>query len=116
VENRFGAVHRGQGILATRECGLEVAAVEQILGFLALLVTALGLVSVAAWFFCSLVLSLAKTKRELDDAPRYNTLLDENERLRSMLAEAEGDNARLRELLGYSPRLRRQSGVLRDAA
>jgi cell shape-determining protein MreC len=95
---------------------LEVVAVEQIFGFLALLVTALGLVSVAAWFFCSEALSLAKTRRELDDVPRYNTLLDENERLRSMLAEAEEDNARLRELHGYSGRLRREIGVARDAA
>ena len=89
---------------------------EQTLGFLALLVTALGLVSLAAWFFCSVGLSLAKTRRELTDDPRYDTLLEENERLRSFLAEAEEDNARLRELLGYSTKLRRQSGVLRDAA
>ena len=89
---------------------------EQTLGFLALLVTALGLVSLAAWFFCSAMLSFAKTRRGLADAPRYDTLLEENERLRSFLAEAEEDNARLRELLGYSTRLRSQSGVLRDAA
>jgi hypothetical protein len=62
---------------------LEVAAAEQTLGFLASLVTALGLVSLAAWFFCSVVLSLAKTRRELTDEPRYDTLLEENERLRS---------------------------------
>jgi hypothetical protein len=93
-----------------------VAAVEQILGLLALLVTALGLVSLAAWFFRSAVLSLARTRRELDNDPRYGALLEENEGLRSLLAEAEEDNARLRELHGYSGQLHRESGVVRDAA
>jgi hypothetical protein len=93
-----------------------MTAVEQTLGFLALLVTALGLVSLAAWFFCSTMLSFAKTRRGLADAPRYNTLLEENERLRNFLAEAEEDNACLREMHGYSGRLRRERGVLRDAA
>ena len=84
---------------------------EETLGFLALLVTALGLVSLAAWFFSSVVLSLASTRRVLNGA-----LLKENERLRSHLAQAEEDNARLRELYGYSGRLRREIGVARDAA
>jgi cell shape-determining protein MreC len=89
---------------------------EETLGFLALLVTALGLVSLAAWFFSSAVLNLASTRRVLNDEPRYGDLLKENERLRSLLAQAEEDNACLRELHGYSGRLRRVSGVARDAA
>ena len=89
---------------------------EQILGLLALLVTALGLVSLAAWFFRSAVLNLARTRRELDLDLRYCALLEENESLRSQLAEAEEDNAQLRELHGYSGRLRRESGVVRGAA
>lgn len=89
---------------------------EDILGFLALVVTALGLVSVAAWFFCSAVLSLTRTRRGLNDVPRYGALLEENERLMSYLAEAEEDNARLRELLGYSGRVRRDMKLARDAA
>jgi cell shape-determining protein MreC len=89
---------------------------EETLGFLALLVTVLGLVSLAAWFFSSAVLSLASTRRSLKDEPRYCALLKENERLRSHLAQAEEDKARLRELYGYSGRLRREIGVARDAA
>ena len=90
---------------------------EETLGFLALLVTALGLVSLAAWFFSSAVLSLAGTRHGLKkDEPRYGALLRENERLRSHLAQAEEDNVRLRELYGYSGRLRREIGVARDAA
>jgi hypothetical protein len=80
---------------------------EETLGFLALLVTALGLVSLAAWFFSSAVLSLASTRRGLKDEPRYGALLKENERLRSHLAQAEEDNARFRELYGYRRSTRR---------
>ena len=90
---------------------------EETLGFLALLMTALGLVSCAAWFFTSAVLSLARTRRRLSDEPRYSALLKENERLKSFLAQAEEDNASLKEMNGYSAgRIRRVSGVARDAA
>ena len=84
---------------------------EDILGFLALVVTALGLVSLGAWFFCSAVLSLTRTRRGLNDGPRSSTLLRENEHLRRLLAEAEEGNTRLRELLGYC-----RSSLVRDAA
>jgi hypothetical protein len=114
VSSSFAA---GKDYLATRELlGSEVVAMEETLGFLALLVTALGLVSLAAWFFSSAVLSLASTRGGQKDEPRYGALLKENERLRSHLAQAEEDNARLRELHGYSGRLRREIGVARDAA
>jgi len=107
----------GKDYFATRKVlGSEVVAMEETLGFLALLVTALGLVSCAAWFFSWVVLSLASTRRNLSDEPRYGALLKENERLRRFLAEAEEDNTRLRELHGYSGRLRHQSAVARDAA
>ena len=88
---------------------------EELLGFFVLLMTILGLISLAAWFFGSAVMSLAKTRRGLADR-RYGAFIKENERLRSLLAEAEEDNARLRELHGYSRRIRHKSGVVRDAA
>ena len=108
----------GKDYFATREVlSPEVVAMEETLGFLALLVTALGLVSCATWFFSSVVLSLASTRRDLkDELSRYGVLLRENERLRGHLAQAQEDNARLRELHGYSGRLRREVGVARDAA
>lgn len=89
---------------------------EDILGFLALLVAALGLVSCAAWFFSWAVLSFARTRRDFSDDPRYGELLEENERLITYLAEVEEDNARLRELHGYSGRLRRERDLAHDAA
>jgi hypothetical protein len=88
---------------------------EELLGFFVLLMTILGLVSLAAWFFGSAVTSLAKTRRGLKDR-RYGALIKENDRLRSLLVEAEEDSARLRELHGYSRRIRHESDVVRDAA
>ena len=88
---------------------------EELLGFFVLLMTILGLVSLAAWFFASAVMSLAQTRRGLTDR-RHGVLVKENERLRSLLAEAQEDNARLRGLHGYSRRIRRASSVVRDAA
>jgi len=111
----FEASHCGQGVIRNEwDTQLEVAAMADILGFLALLVTVLGLVSLAVWFFCSVVQSLARTRRGLKDSLRYGVLLAENERLRSILAEVEEDNARLRELHGYLGR--RERDLARDAA
>src|SRR5919199_524221 len=98
----------GKDYFATREVlSPEVVAMEETL----------GLVSCATWFFSSVVLSLASTRRDLkDELSRYGVLLRENERLRGHLAQVQEDNARLRELHGYSGRLRREVGVARDAA
>ncbi len=111
-----GSFTAGKDYFGAKEVfGLEVAVMEELLGYFVLLMTILGLVSLAAWFFGSVVMSLAKTRRGLTDR-RYGVLVKENERLRSLLAEAEEDNARLRELHGYSRRIRHKSGVVRDAA
>jgi cell shape-determining protein MreC len=91
---------------------------EDVLGFCALVLTMLMTLSVVVWFCCSIVGSIAKTRRRLEN-PRYNALLRENKRLKSFLTEVEEENSHLRSRLRrihYSKRIDRESNIGQRAA
>ncbi len=91
---------------------------EDVLGLLALLLTMLMTLSVVIWLCCSIVGSVVKTRRRLEN-PRYDALLRENKRLKSFLTEAEEENSHLRSRLRkihYSKRIDRESNIRQRAA
>jgi hypothetical protein len=87
--------------------------IEEVLGFCALVLTVVGLVSLSIWFCCSIVESIVKMRRRLKHS-RYNALLKENERLRSFLVDVE-ENSYLREVY-YSQYAPRKSNKVRHNA
>ena len=87
--------------------------IEEVLGFCALVLTAVGLVSLSVWFCCSIIERIAKMRRRLKNS-RYNALLKENERLRSFLAYGE-ENSCLREV-DYHQHIPRRSNKVRHSA
>ena len=87
--------------------------VEEVLGYCALVLTAVGLVSLSIWFCCSVVERIVKMRRRLKNS-RYNALLKENEHLRSFLADVE-ENSYLREV-HYSQYAPRKSNKIRHNA
>jgi hypothetical protein len=87
--------------------------IEEVLGFCALVLTVVGLVSLSIWFCCSIVESIVKMRRRLKNS-RYNALLKENERLRSFLVDVE-ENSYLREVY-YSQYAPRKSNKVRHNA
>jgi hypothetical protein len=82
---------------------LEELVMEEVLGFCALVLTMLGLISIAVWFCCSTIERMAKMRRRLKSS-RYNALLKENKRLKSFLADVEKENSWLRDTY-YSERI-----------
>ncbi len=91
---------------------------EDVLGFFALVLTMLMTLSVVVWFCCSIVGSVVKTRRRLENS-RYNALLRENKRLKSFLTEAEEENSHLRSRLRkvyHSKPIDRESNIGQRAA
>lgn len=87
--------------------------IDEVLGFCALVLTVVGLVSLSIWFCCSIVERIVKMRRRLKNS-RYNALLKENERLRNFLADVE-ENSYLREV-HYSQYAPRESNKVRHNA
>jgi hypothetical protein len=88
--------------------------IEEVLGFCALVLTVVGLVSLSIWFCCSIVERIVKMRRRLKNS-RYNALLKENERLRSFLVDVE-ENSYLREVYYSQYALRKSNKVRHNAA
>ena len=87
---------------------------EEVLGFSVLVLTVVGLAGIAVWFCCSMVESIIKTRRRIQDS-RYDALSKENERLKGFLVEVEEENFRLREFY-RSERIHHKSNTERNAA
>lgn len=87
---------------------------EEVLGFSVLVLTMVGLVSVAVWFCCSVAENIMKVGRRIKDS-RYDTLSKENERLKGFLVKVEAENVRLREIC-HSEWIHHKSNAGQNAA
>ncbi|MDQ3284526.1 MAG: hypothetical protein M3P92_02245 [Actinomycetota bacterium] len=78
------------------------SALEEVLGFGISVLTVLMIVSLAAWFACSIVEHVQKMKNNTR-YPNHDSILRENERLRTLLVEAQEKNDYLRRLYRELP-------------
>jgi|SRR5215212_3278065 len=84
-------------------------AMDDLLGFGLSVLMVLMALSLAFWFACSIVGTIAKMGRQTRH-PNRDTLLRENRRLRDSLADAQAENYYLRKLYRNDPPPRAEDG------
>jgi hypothetical protein len=93
--------------------------IENLLGFCALVLMMLMLLSLAVWFCCSVVEHIRKMRRQRKKYVTYAALLRENQRLKDLVAVVVKENPHLRARLQRiyeSERAHRERSVRQPAA